>query len=301
MRLLLIENEAPATISPFDTLSREGFNVSPAESGEEGLDLAKTYDFDLILLTLDLPDISGTDFVRRLRAAKNPTPVIVLTGANSPEARVRYLSLGADDVITRPYYRDELVERVRAVIRRARGYASPVIQAGPISLDIGRKAISVGGRGIHLTGKEFQIMELLALRKGVVITGEMFMNHLYGGMDEPEIKIIDVFICKIRKRLGAAGKHIETVWGRGYRLVDAPTPRNAPRQPDDFLPDSMRGRIVARLVQGEASERDLRSLSPHWNKVVVGRVLGHLVREGVIISDATGGRLSYRLAARQAA
>jgi two-component system cell cycle response regulator CtrA len=123
--------------------------------------------------------------------------------------------------MTKPFHKDELVARIHAVVRRSKGHAQSVIQTGDLVVNLDTKMVEVGGQRVHLTGKEYQILELLTLRKGTTLTKEMFLTNLYGGMDEPEIKIIDVFICKVRKKLAnvSLGKnYIETVWGRGYVL-----------------------------------------------------------------------------------
>jgi two-component system cell cycle response regulator CtrA len=123
--------------------------------------------------------------------------------------------------VTKPFHKDELVARIHAIVRRSKGHAQSVIQTGDLAVNLDAKIVEVNGARVHLTGKEYQMLELLSLRKGSTLTKEMFLNHLYGGMDEPEMKIIDVFICKLRKKLAHAsdGKdYIETVWGRGYVL-----------------------------------------------------------------------------------
>jgi two-component system, cell cycle response regulator CtrA len=149
------------------------------------------------------------------------TPILILSGLSAIEDKVSGLGYGADDYKTKPFHKNELVARIHAIVRRSKGHAQSVINTGDLCVNLDAKTVEVNGAGLHLTGKEYQILELLSLRKGTTLTKEMFLNHLYGGMDEPEIKIIDVFICKLRKKLTSAldGKdYIETLWGRGYVL-----------------------------------------------------------------------------------
>lgn len=229
MRILVIEDD-PAVAQSIELMLRsEGFNVYGTDMGEEGADLAKLYDYDCVTLDMTLPDISGFDVIRQVRAAKVHTPIIILSDLTGIEDKVKGLAVGADDYMTKPFHRDELVARIHAIVRRSRGHAQSVITAGDLEVNLTKRSATVCGKPLHLTGKEFQMLELLALRKGSTLTKDMFVNHLYGGMDEPELKIIDVFICKLRKKLSAAngGDHasiIETIWGRGYTLRD-PEPK----------------------------------------------------------------------------
>ena len=231
MRILLIEDDLTTARGVAKMLSASAMVVDAADTGEEGLELAKLYDYDLILLDLMLPDMEGYDVVRKLRAAKKDTPVLILSGLGKPQAKVKGFGLGADDYIVKPFDAQELVARIQAIVRRSKGFSRSVLNVGSLSLDLGAREVTVEGRPVHLTGKEYAILELLTLRKGIVLTKEAFLNHLYGGMDEPEVKIIDVFICKLRKKLSQAGAEdlIGTVWGRGYVLREPQPARGAPR------------------------------------------------------------------------
>ena len=198
-------------------------NVYCTDLGEDGVDLAKLYDYDLILLDLNLPDMSGHDVLRQLRLARIETPILILSGSDDTDSKIKGFGFGADDYMTKPFHREELVARIHAIIRRSKGHSQSVIRTGKVAVNLDAKTVDVEGKSVHLTGKEYQMLELLSLRKGTTLTKEMFLNHLYGGMDEPELKIIDVFICKLRKKLAEAtggSNYIETVWGRGYVLRD---------------------------------------------------------------------------------
>ena len=222
MRVLLIEDDSATAQSIELMLKSENFNVYTTDLGEEGIDLGKLYDYDIILLDLNLPDMSGYEVLRTLRVAKVKTPILILSGLAGIEDKVKGLGFGADDYLTKPFHKDELVARIHAIVRRSKGHAQSVITTGDLVVNLDQKTVEVSnGARVHLTGKEYQMLELLSLRKGTTLTKEMFLNHLYGGMDEPELKIIDVFICKLRKKLANAShgrNFIETVWGRGYVL-----------------------------------------------------------------------------------
>ena len=226
MRILLVEDDPTTSKSVEMMLSNANLNVYATDLGEEGVDLARLYDYDLILLDLNLPDMNGHEVLRQLRMAKIETPTLVLSGYDDAENKIRSFGFGADDYMTKPFHREELIARIHAIVRRSKGHAQSSIQTGQILVNLDAKTVEVEGSPVHLTGKEYQMLELLSLRKGTTLTKEMFLNHLYGGMDEPELKIIDVFICKLRKKLAQATggeNYIETVWGRGYVLRDPVT------------------------------------------------------------------------------
>jgi two-component system cell cycle response regulator CtrA len=228
MRVLLIEDDSAMARSIELMLRSEGSNVYTTDLGEEGTDLGKLYDYDIIILDLSLSDISGFEVLKSLRLAKVPTPILILSGNAVVESKVKALGFGADDYMTKPFHKDELIARIQAVVRRSKGHAQSVITTGKLTVNLDAKTVEANGQRVNVTGKEYQMLELLALRKGTTLTKEMFLNHLYGGMDEPEMKIIDVFICKLRKKLGIAcngEQYIETVWGRGYVMRD-PDDRN---------------------------------------------------------------------------
>jgi two-component system cell cycle response regulator CtrA len=229
MRVLLVEDDSATAASITMMLQAEGFVCDTTDLGEDGLEIGKLYDYDIIILDLMLPDIDGYEVLRRLRAAKVRTPILILSGLSGLDNKVKGLGFGADDFLTKPFERRELLARIQAIVRRAKGHAESTIRTGKLTVNLESRTVDVEGKPLHLTGKEYGIIELLSLRKGTTLTKEMFLNHLYGGMDEPEPKIIDVFVCKLRKKLANAVKgdnYIETVWGRGYVLRE-PTPTAA--------------------------------------------------------------------------
>lgn len=228
MRVLTVDE------SPSGSRVAEGFAKSLGAvtdmvgSGREALELAKHYDYDIILLSLDLTDIDGLEVIKRIRTARITTPIIVVASQNRSNVKVKALSLGADDFVLHPIDTLELNARIQAVIRRSKGFSQSIIDVGPLRLNLSSREVHANGMALHLTGKEYAILELLVLRKGMVLTKEVFLNHLYGGMDEPEMKIIDVFVCKLRKKLSIAGADglIATVWGRGYMMRDLSADRS---------------------------------------------------------------------------
>ncbi len=223
MRVLLVEDDPVTAQSIEMMLKSEGMVVDSTDLGEDGLEIGKLYDYDIIVLDLMLPDINGLEVLRRLRDSRIETPVLILSGLGESENKVRGLGIGADDYLSKPFDKKELLARIQAIVRRSKGHAQSIIRTGRLSVNLDAHTVEVDSQTIHLTDKEYGVLELLSLRKRMTLTKEMFLNHLYGGIDEPELKIIDVFICKLRKKLATATggeNYIETIWGRGYVLRD---------------------------------------------------------------------------------
>jgi two-component system, cell cycle response regulator CtrA len=238
MRVLLIEDDSATAQSIELMLKSESFNVYTTDLGEEGIDLGKVYDYDIILLDLNLPDMSGFDVLRKLRVSRVRTPILILSGLAAIEGKIKGLGYGADDYVTKPFHKNELIARIHAIVRRSKGHAQSVINTDDLSVNLASKSVEISGTRVHLTEKEYQMLELLVLRKGTTLNKEMFLSHLYSGMDEPEAKIIDVFICKLRKKLATAsgGKdYIETVWGRGYAMREDSEAAGRRSLPDALL------------------------------------------------------------------
>ena len=235
MRVLLVEDDQIAAKGITLMLKADGAMVDQTDTGEEALELVRHYDYDIVVLDLMLPDMEGYEVVRRMRAARQDTPVLILSGISRPQAKVKGFGVGADDYISKPFDKAELIARLQAIVRRSKGHSQPTLRIGNMILNLESRDVTVEGQPVHLTGKEYAILELLVLRKGMVLTKEVFLNHLYGGMDEPEMKIIDVFICKLRKKLAqaGAGNLIGTVWGRGYMIRE---PANSPLSAEPYTP-----------------------------------------------------------------
>ena len=223
MRVLLIEDDNLTAKSIELVLAAEGIVCDIAQTGQEGVDLGMIYDYDIILLDLVLPDIDGYKVMEKLKAGKIKTPVFILSGLSSADKKIKALELGADDYLTKPFDKAELLARIKAIVRRSKGHCESTSQFGNFTINFDTRIIDANGSQVHLTNKEYAILELLAMRKGTVVTKEMFLNHLYNGVNDPSIKIVDVFICKIRQKLSKASRGInciETVQGYGYMLKD---------------------------------------------------------------------------------
>lgn len=227
LSVLLIEDDPIVTKSIQLVLSSNNILCDVAHIGTEGLEIAKIRDYDLIILDLLLPDVDGYEVLLRLRAAKVKTPVLILSGLTNSDRKVLGFNLGADDYMTKPFDRDELVARIRAIVRRSKGITDSTIKFGKVTLNLDYRSVEVDGKPVHLTNSEYTMLQLLATRKGTIISKEMFLSQLYGEKAEvPDVKIIDVFVCKLRKKLADASggqDYIETVWGRGHMLRDTST------------------------------------------------------------------------------
>ena len=221
MRILFIDDDTVFANALSEMLEEQNIQVDQATCGKSGHELADIYDYEAILLDLGLPDMTGSDVLNELCKNGDETPVIVLSGQTEIETRLTCLNLGADDYLTKPVHSTELVARLEALVRRANGHCKNVLEFGELMLDLHARQACVHGRQLDLTNKEYQMLELLCLRSGRVVSKETFLDHLYGGIDEPEMKIIEVFICKLRKKISREIQDaalIETVWGRGYRV-----------------------------------------------------------------------------------
>lgn len=223
MRVLVVEDDPRTSNSVRALLEGEKMAVDVAAAGEDGLIRALRQRYDVMLLDLGLPDTHGFDILRKLRAAGCDMPVMLISGTSDGRTKAQGLWLGGDDYIVKPYRAPELLARISAVVRRARGHAQTLIQIGDLTVNLDSQWAERNGCRIHLSSKEYGVLELLALRRGQVVSREALMAHLYGVMDAPNDKIIEVFVSKLRKKLQDVldgPDLIETIWGRGYMLCD---------------------------------------------------------------------------------
>ena len=236
MRVLLVENDVTAASDLGHCFTQAGLQFEAVDTGEEALELLRHYEFDVVVLNLHLPDMDGCTVIKRMRAARHDAPVLALCSGLNAGRRVAALSAGADDVVDRFVDKAELTARMRALVRRMRGYSDAVLRVGPLTLNVDQHTVSSNGADVALTGKEFALLQLLMMRRNMVMTKDAILAQLYGGLDEPEPKIIDVFVCKIRNKLAKVGVKdvISTVWGRGYTVRDTSDRRetsNSPQTP----------------------------------------------------------------------
>lgn len=220
---VLIATDVFSDTSTNLVLEQENLIWNITDLGEDCLLFCTLYDYDIILLDLMPLDTEGCKILQRLRAARVGTPILILSCLDEIDQKVNFLRLGADDFLTKPFDGRELIARIRAIVRRSKGHSESTIRTGKLVVNLDTRVVSIDGQPVHLTRKEYGILELLSLRKGTILAKELFLGHLYGGMDEPQAKIIDVLVYKLRKKLAQAtgGSHyIETVWDRGYVLRD---------------------------------------------------------------------------------
>jgi two-component system, cell cycle response regulator CtrA len=232
VRVLLVEDDRLAAVGTTLVLQASGAAVDAAETGEEALELLHHYEYDIVVLDVMLPDMQGYDVLRAMRARRITIPVLVLSGIGGAQPRIKALGLGADDFISKPVDGQELVARLHAIVRRAHGFSQQTLRLGELELNQDTRDVAVAGRKVELSSKEYGTLELLLLRQGKAVRKEAFLGHLYGGPNEPGVRIIDVFVCHLRKKLADAGMGdlIGTVTGFGYMIR---TPRDEPpTQPD---------------------------------------------------------------------
>jgi two-component system response regulator PhoP len=221
MRLLVIEDDATLRESLVKGLTKAGFAVEQAADGKEGLYCAQEYPIDLAIIDLGLPEVSGLDIIRTVRAAGKSYPILILTARDRWEDKVDGLSAGADDYVVKPFHFEEVSARVNALLRRSGGWATSQLDAGPVSLNMSRQELKVADQAIELTSFEYKIIEYLMVRAGQVISKAELTDRLYDQDFERDSNVIEVFIGRLRKKMDPDNsiKPIETLRGRGYRFA----------------------------------------------------------------------------------
>jgi two-component system response regulator PhoP len=221
MRVLLVEDEAPLRETLAARLKREGFAVDTAADGEEGLYHGREVPFDIAVIDLGLPKMSGMDLVKALRAEGQKFPILILTARSSWQDKVEGLKSGADDYLVKPFHVEELLARLNALLRRAAGWSKPSLDCGPVKLDLSAQTVTVNGVGVDLTSYEYKVLEYLMLHAGELVSKADLTEHIYQQDFDRDSNVLEVFIGRLRKKLDPEGeiKPIETVRGRGYRFA----------------------------------------------------------------------------------
>ena len=225
MRILLVEDEAPLRETLAARLKREGFAVDAASDGEEGQYMGREVPFDMAIIDLGLPKLSGMELVRDLRAQQKKFPILILTARSSWQDKVEGLKAGADDYLVKPFHVEELLARINALLRRAAGWSKPTLDCGPIVLDLAAQTVRVSGQPVDLTSYEYKVLEYLMLHAGELVSKADLTEHIYQQDFDRDSNVLEVFIGRLRRKLDPDNslKPIETVRGRGYRFAIART------------------------------------------------------------------------------
>jgi two-component system OmpR family response regulator len=213
MRLLIVEDEPDLRSGLARALRDEGYAVDAVDNGEDGLFNAESTDYDAVILDVMLPRLDGWEVLRRLRRSKQ-TPVLMLTARDQSRDRVKGLDTGADDYVVKPFDLPELLARLRALIRRGAGRTTNTIVLGDITIDTAARTVTMAGRGVELTAREYALVEFLALHRGEVVTRTQLYEHLFDENDSTLSNLLDVHVSNVRKKLGAG--FITTRRGHGY-------------------------------------------------------------------------------------
>ncbi|KLD64212.1 response regulator transcription factor [Dyella japonica] len=221
MRILLVEDEAPLRETLAARLKRDGFAVDAAQDGEEGMYLGREVPFDLAIIDLGLPKMSGMDLIKSLREAGQRYPILILTARGGWQDKVEGLKHGADDYLVKPFHVEELLARINALVRRASGWSKPILACGPIKLDTTAQTVTVEGKPVDLTSYEYKVLEYLMLHAGELVSKADLTEHIYQQDFDRDSNVLEVFIGRLRRKLDPEGnlKPIETVRGRGYRFA----------------------------------------------------------------------------------
>ena len=223
MRILVVEDEELLRNQLAGRLKKAGYAVEQAADGEEGLYIGEEFPLDLAIIELGLPGLSGIELIRRLRAAGKAYPVLILTARGSWKDKVEGLEAGADDYVVKPFHVEEVLARLNALLRRASGWSRPVLEFGPIRIDISSQEVQVEGRVVELTAYEYKVLEYLAMHRGEVVSKSSLTEHIYEQDYDRDSNVLEVFVGRLRRKLDPDNRHqpIETLRGRGYRFNSA--------------------------------------------------------------------------------
>ncbi len=221
MRILVLEDEPLILRQLTERLRQEGYAVDPAEDGREGLFLGSEIDFDVAVIDLGLPDISGMEVIRQLRERDRRFPILILTARGRWQDKVEGLDAGADDYLVKPFEVEELLARLNALQRRAAGWSRPVLQFGPVAIDTKAQSVKLDGDEVEMTSYEYKVLEYLATHAGKVVSKTELTEHIYDQDFDRDSNVIEVFVGRLRKKLDGDNtlKPIETLRGRGYRFA----------------------------------------------------------------------------------
>jgi len=221
MRVLIVEDEAALRAPLVARLKAEGHVVDAAADGKEGLYFASEYPLDIAIIDLGLPQLSGIEVIRQLRAAGKTFPILILTARGSWQDKVQGLEAGADDYLVKPFEMEELLARLKALLRRASGWTQSVLRCGPVALDTGAQTVHLHAQALELTTFEYKVLEYLMLHAGQVVSKSELTDHLYEQDFERDSNVIEVFVGRLRRKLDPDNQlqPIETLRGRGYRLT----------------------------------------------------------------------------------
>lgn len=221
MRILVIEDEKNLREQLVTRLQQQGYAVDPASDGEDGLFMATEYPFDAAVIDLGLPKLSGIEIIKQLRANGYKLPILILTARSRWQEKVEGLEAGGDDYLSKPFHFEELLARLRALVRRAAGSGGSEIICGPVTLDTSKQVVVADGKELELTAYEYKVLEYMMLHAGEVISKTVLTEHIYDQDFDLDSNVIEVFIGRLRKKLDPENQYkpIETLRGRGYRFT----------------------------------------------------------------------------------
>ncbi len=220
MRLLVVEDQSLLRQQLAQGLTRHGYVVDDAADGQAGLYFATEYAYDAAIIDLGLPLLDGISLIRQIRAQGRTFPILILTARGDWQDKVEGLDAGADDYVVKPFQLEEILARLNALLRRAAGFAKPLIECGPIALDITAKRVTLAGQGVDLTAYEYKLLEYLMLHPGKVISKTELTEHLYAQDYDRDSNVLEVFVRRLRQKLDPDDTlhPIETIRGQGYRF-----------------------------------------------------------------------------------